>query len=134
MSNAQAFASLSKFSADLRRMGSQETAIEIARAAAPVITDLAKQTFAAGENAYGVMWAPLATGDRATLRDTDTLYNGTRYVATGTKLRVRLVDPKYRYVIGKRPIFPTQGGQLPASYVQALAQTAVAVCKEMLGR
>lgn len=134
MSNAQAFTSLAKFSADLRAMASQKTAIDIALAAAPVITDLAKQTFAAGENAYGTMWAPLANGDRATLRKTDTLYNGTRYVATGTKLRVRLVDPKYRYVIGKRPIFPTQGGRLPAAYTEALARTAVAVCKAALGR
>ncbi len=134
MSSAQAFASLAKFSADLRTLASQETAIAIAAAAAPVITDLAKQTFAAGEDAFGGAWAPKEDGTKATLRKTDTLFDGTRYVATGTKLRVSLVKPEYRYVVGKRPIFPRQGDRLPAAYSDALARTAVAVCKERLGR
>lgn len=127
--NAAAFKSLAQFQANLRKMKSQTTANKIAAAAAPVITELAKETFAAGENPYGNTWEPKADGTRATLRDEGKLFDGTKYVATGTKIRVKLVDPKYRYVIGKRPIFPTQGGSLPVQYTRALSRLAVDICK-----
>lgn len=123
---------LTRFSASLRRLPTV-VAQKVAEAAAPAITDLAKKTFAAGEDAYGNTWAPKADGTPATLRDTDKLFDGTKYVAIGTKLRVKLVDPDYRYVIGRRPIFPTQGGALPVEYVRTLARISVEVCRAELG-
>jgi hypothetical protein len=128
--------SLAQFSRDLRRLPTV-VAQKVAAAAAPAITALAKETFDAGETPYGVTWAPKEDGSRATLRGdgkdghlADHLY----YVAIGTKLRVKLGVEHAKYVIGKRPVFPTQGGVLPVEYVRTLQRTAVDVCRAELGR
>lgn len=125
-------ASLKKFSQDLRRLP-RVVAQKVASAAAPAITTLALETFDAGENPYGVTWAPLEDGHRATLHKSGALESRVRYVAIGTKLRVALGVPYAKYRIGKRPVFPTQGGSLPVVYVDALQQVAVDVCRAELG-
>lgn len=126
-------ASLAKFSADLRRLPTV-VAQKVAEAAAPALTTLAQATFDAGENAYGGTWTIREDGTRATLKKSGALSSKIHYVAIGTKLRVALGVSYAKYVIGKRPVFPTQGGALPTSYVETLQRVAVAVCKAELGR
>lgn len=126
-------ASLAKFSADLRRLPTV-VAQKVAEAAAPALTEVARSTFSAGEDAYGGTWAIRQDGTRATLTKSGALSNKIHYVAIGTRLRVALGVPYAKYVVGKRPVFPRQGGALPTSYVETLQRVAVAVCKAELGR
>lgn len=125
-------ASLSKFTADLRRLP-RVVAQKVAAAAAPAITSLALATFDAGENAYGSTWAPGEQGQKVTLRKSGALERAVHYVAIGTKLRVALGVPYAKYQIGKRPVFPSQGGVLPVDYVRALQRVAVDVCRAEMG-
>lgn len=134
MSNAQAIASLHAFSAGLRKLASQETAIKVAAAAAPALTAAIQATFNAGEDAYGIGWVPKEDGTRATLKKSGALASKLHYVAIGTKLRVALGVRYAKYVVGKRPVTPRQGDPLPAAYSEAIARAAVAVCKAELGR
>src|SRR5579872_1858182 len=97
--------------------------------AAPALTALAKETFASGEDAYGLTWKPGERGQHVTLRKTGDLERTIRYVAIGTKLRVALGVRYAKYQIGKRPVFPRQGGELPTAYVLTLQRTAVRVIK-----
>ncbi len=124
-------ASLKKFAEDLRRLP-RVVAQKIAERAAPALTAIAKSTSDAGENAYGLPWAPGAHGQRVTLSRTGSLLKFIRYVATGTKIRVALGVPYAKYQVGKRPIFPRQDSALPDEYVQTLERTAVQVVKEEL--
>ncbi len=126
------FASLSQFTADLRRLP-RVVAQKVATAAAPAITALALETFYAGENAYGTTWAPGEEGQKVTLRKTGALARGVHYVAIGTKLRVALGVRYAKYQIGKRPVFPGQGGALPIGYVRSLQRAAVDVCRAEMG-
>lgn len=124
--------SLAKFSAEIRRLP-RRVAHRVAEQAAPAITDLARTTFSASEDAYGVPWVPGADGQKVTLYKSGQLARRVHYVAIGTKLRVALGVPYAKYQIGKRPVFPTQGGQLPAEYQRTLQRIAVAVCREEIG-
>ncbi len=111
--------SLANFSAKLRELP-RVVAMKVATAAAPVITEAARATFEAGENAYGTTWAPSVDGDKVTLTKSGALSKGIRYVAAGTKIRVALPTSYAKYQIGRRRIFPNQGAPLPTSYVVAL--------------
>lgn len=125
--------SLSKFS---QRLQSLPTVLgqKIAASAAPVITDAARTTFDASQNAYGVPWAPGADGDLVTLEDTGALKRQIQYVAIGTKLRVVLGVKYAKYQIGKRPVYPTQGKELPVSYIRKLSDlTNVAIAEHLAG-
>jgi hypothetical protein len=124
--------SLSKFSADLRRLPTV-VAQKVATAAAPVLTDLALETFHAGENAYGSTWKIRDDGTRATLKKSGTLSRYVKYIAIGTKLRLQLGVAYAKYVVGKRPITPQQGAPLPVAYSEALARVAVAICRAEMG-
>ena len=57
-----------------------------------------------------------------------------RYVAIGTKLRVALGVAYAKFQIGRRPVFPTQGGTLPVEYSRTLQRTAVDVVRAEMGR
>jgi hypothetical protein len=122
--------SLNAFAARLREIP-KTLAIKVAEESAPEITALAKSTFAAGENAYGVTWAPLKSGERTTLNRSGGLAAGVYYVAIGTKIRVKLAVSYAKYQIGKRPIFPRKF--LPTAYVRQLASTAHATIRAQLG-
>ncbi len=123
---------LKNFSAALRRLP-RVIAQDVATAAAPAITAAAVATFSAGEDPYGNAWAPGAGGDRITLVKTGALSRLVKYVAIGTKLRVVLGVDYAKYQIGKRPVFPRQGGALPTAYVQTLEQTTATVARGELG-
>lgn len=124
--------SLAQFSSDLRRLP-RVVGQRAAAAAAGKITALAAATFNASEDAYGVPWAPGADGGKVTLRQTGALARRVLYVAIGTKLRVALGVPYAKYQIGRRPVFPRQGGALPAEYAQTLQRAAVDVIRAETG-
>lgn len=132
MSSA-AFASLAKFSASLREMP-RTLAIKVAEAAAPALTDAARATFNAGQDAFGIPWVPLESGEKATLKRSGALAGGITYVAIGTKLRVRLGVSYAKYQLGRRPAFPRQGDPLPTSYVAALREATARVIQAELGQ
>lgn len=116
--------SLSRFSNALRTM-SRGLASAIAAKAAPVISDFAAKSFASSTDPYGVAWVPSVTGDTVKMRKTGALSRFIRYVAIGTKLRVSLGVPYAKYQIGRRPVYPRQGGALPAEYSDALKRIAI---------
>ncbi len=126
-------ASLKDFSARLRALP-RVVAQKVAIAAAPALTEAALSTFNASTDADGTPWAPLATGDRATLRKSGSLAGKIRYVAIGTRLRVALGVAHAKYQVGRRPLFPKQGEPLPPAYVKALQDATIAVCRAELGQ
>jgi hypothetical protein len=123
--------SLAKFSAKLRELP-VTLAAKVAEAAAPALTDAARTTFNAGQDAFGVGWAPSVGGDAVTLRESGALAQGVHYVAIGTKLRVVLGVSYAKYQVGRRPVFPRQGDPLPKSYVDALRSATERVLREEL--
>ena len=125
--------SLKAFAANLRTLP-RVVAQKVAAAAAPALTDAARETFNAGENAYGLAWDPKADGARATLKQSGALASKIVYVAVGTKIRTSLGTEYAKYVVGKRPVLPTQAGQLPASYQRALASATAEVCAREIGQ
>ena len=122
--------SLAKFSRALKDMR-KGVAIDIAARAAPVITEFAKESFAKSEDPYGAAWLPSVDGDTVTLQDTGSLRDQIHYVAIGTLLRVKLGVKHAKYQIGKRPVYPKQGGLLPKKYTDALDKI---VADEIEGR
>lgn len=112
--------SLRAFSQRLRSLP-RVLAQRVAAKAAPELTRVARETFDAGEDAYGVPWVPRADGKRATLNKTGTLASKITYVAIGTILRVALGVPYARFQVGRRPIFPRQD-EPPKPYVDVLEQ------------
>lgn len=123
------FRSLSEFTKQLRTLP-RRVAERVAEEVAPELTTVAHSTFLASEDAYGVPWAPRADGRKATLRKKGDLFDFLHYVAIGTKLRVALGVRYAKYQIGRRPVFPTQGGALPSSYIRTLQRVSVRVCRE----
>lgn len=111
--------SLSRFASKLRELP-RLLGNRVALLAADEITTIARRTYALSEDAYGADWAPGAKGQTITLRKTGTMLRALRYVAIGQKLRVALTTKYAKYQIGKRPVFPRQGGALPRSYMSAL--------------
>jgi hypothetical protein len=105
---------------------------KVAAAAAGKISELARSTFDAGENAYGDTWEPGADGRKVTLRKSGATAAGVRYVAIGTRLRAQL-GPRYaKYQVGRRPIFPRS--KLPTKYVEGIGQVATVIIRGELGR
>ena len=102
-------------------------ALKVAQESAGAITELARATFAAGENAYGDAWAPGANGENVTLVRTGALRSGIRYVASGTRLRAQLGARHVKYQVGKRPVLPT--GRLPVSYSETLRLKSAATIR-----
>ena len=125
--------SLTAFVARLRALPTV-VAIKVAAAAAPALTDAARATFDASEDAYGGAWIVREDGKRATLRKSGALAGKLHYVAVGTRLRVALGTSYARFVLGRRPALPKPGEPLPASYVAALKSAVDTVCKAELGR
>lgn len=125
-------AKLRDFEARLRTLPTV-VAQQIAARAADEITALARQTFAAGENAYGDAWEPGRDGRHVTLRKSGGIERGVRFVAIGTKIRAALGVPWARYQISKRPIFPKAGAPLPPEYTRALTRITGEVCRAALG-
>lgn len=125
--------SLKEFSAKLRDMP-RTVAIKVAAAAAPALTEAMQATFNAGEDAYGVGWAPGSEGQKITLKKSGNLAKYVHFVSVGTKLRVALGVKYAKYQVGKRPITPRQGEPLPKAYSDALKKATDSVISAELGR
>lgn len=130
MSRPLDLSSLSKLSSSLRAMP-KRLGIEVAKRAAPVISQFAKDSFDGSRDPYGVPWVPGAHGQTVKLRETGALERFIRYVAVGTKLRVSLGVPYAKYQIGKRPVYP-RAGLLPVAYSRALERVVVDTAKEFV--
>lgn len=121
--------SLSQFSNDLRKLP-LKVAQQVATSAAPAITKLAERSFAASEDPYHNRWKLSVKGQAVTLDKTGALKRQIRYVAIGTKLRVKLGVAYAKYQIGKRPVYPQQAVGLPDDYVETLKRIAVRVVRD----
>lgn len=119
-------ARLRAMSKKIRRLPKVVAAM-VAEVVAPEITAVAKETFDAGENAYGNAWAPGKKGQHVTLVKTGDLERGIAFVAAGGRIKVRLGVKYAKYQIGKRPVFPRKGAALPASYLDVLKTAAKAI-------
>jgi len=98
----------------------------VARAAAQQLTDLGRATFRQSQNAYGDPWEPGAEGQTVTLRKSGLLASTIAYVATGTRLRAHLGPAYAKYQVGKRPVFPRFGAELPIKYSSVIHARAAA--------
>ncbi len=125
--------SLKDFADKLRNLP-RVVAIKVAAAAAPALTEAALSTFNAGEDAYGVGWAPGSEGQKITLKKSGNLAKYVHFVSVGTKLRVALGVKYAKYQVGKRPITPRQGEPLPKAYADALKASADAVIRAELAQ
>jgi hypothetical protein len=133
LSNDVAIRSLAHLS-EILRTKPRAVAQEVTRRVAPAITQLARETYNASEDAYGNPWVPGVDGKPVDLYDSGDMFKTLFYVPEGTKVRVRLSVSYAKYQIGKRHIFPTQGGLLPASYSAEISRIAVDVIrKDMFG-
>ena len=114
---------MTKLAATLRALPTV-LAQRVASKAAPIISDLAAESFDGSRDPYGAAWAPAKDGGTVTLRRTGTLESFLRYVAIGTRLRVALGTKYAKYQIGKRPVYP-RPGLLPKAYSDALERTTI---------
>ncbi len=121
---------LRKFAKGLETV-STELGHRTATASAEKITELGRETFDAGQDAYGTPWALGADGEPVDLEESGALKSKLSYTAVGRKLRSALGVSYAKYQIGKRPVYPR--GALPASYVEALSKVAADEARKALG-
>jgi hypothetical protein len=90
-------------------------AADVAKRAAPALTDLTQEAFTSGRNVYGdARPASTVDGRALTLERTGATKAQMRFVQVGTVVRC-VLGPKYaRYLIGKYGILPN--GALPARW------------------
>lgn len=105
---------------------------KVALAAVNVITDRARATFAAGQNAYGDPWLPGHDGEKVTLRKSGAIAAGVKYVAFGTRIRSVLSASHAKYQVGRRPVLPT--GALPPAYAADIEAAVNRVAAAELAR
>ena len=99
-----------------RRIAALPTTVahDVASRAAPAMTGLTRDAFAAGESVYGDARPPAVGGGALTLRKTGATERELRFVSVGTIVRC-VLGPKYaRYLIGKYAILPM--GALPSKW------------------
>ena len=126
-------ASLAQFSAALRQLP-RVVAQKVATSSAAALTGLLRQTFDAGEDAFGGSWKPKADGTRATLVKTGALAQGLHFVAVGTLLRVRSPVGYAKYNYGSRPVTPRQGETLPVAWSSLVKRVTADVCRREMGQ
>lgn len=94
----------------------------VATASAEKISELGRQTFEQGQDAYGTPWAPGADGKPVDLEESGALKARLSYKATGRKIRSELGVNYAKFQIGKRNVYPRDGA-LPPAYVETLTET-----------
>lgn len=122
------FYKLSKISAALRKMpitAAQKTAEKVA----PVVTEMARTAFEAGESVYG---GPRA-GSPVALIESGRLLDTVRFVNIGRIVRCVLGTPYARYHIW-RGILPRGGDPLPFKWLKAIRDISREVHSEEVSR
>jgi hypothetical protein len=114
------FASIKAMKANLRALP-VSLAHEVTQKAAPAITDLTRNAFAAKQSVYGeARPSSKVDGHPLALYRTGAVQGALRFVASGTILRC-VLGPKYaRFLIGKYGILPN--GALPSSWSRKLSE------------
>jgi len=92
-------------------------AVDVARRAAPALTDLTRQAFDAGQSVYGEARPQGVDGKPLTLDRTGAVKAQLRFVQIGTVLRCAL-GPKYARYLIRYGILPN--GALPSSWQRKL--------------
>lgn len=94
---------------------------DIAKAAAPALTELAREAHAQRRSVYGES-RPIgaSTGEVLDLEVTGDTIAELRFVANGTIVRCVLGTPYAKYLIGKYSILPQ--GSIPVAWSEALAK------------
>ncbi len=106
----------------------------VASKVAPDITTRARAAFAAGQDPYGVAWAPGVNGQAVTLYKSGRLGASLLFVAVGTRVRAVLSVPYAKYQIGKRAILPPGGKAMPAAWSESIGTTAKKEIESALAR
>ncbi len=93
----------------------------VAQQAAPLFTQLARETFDAGKNVYGQPRPLSVKGEQLTLVASGETRDSIKFVANGTTVRC-VLGPKYaKYLIGKYGILPSgDRAEIPAAWSRAL--------------
>lgn len=118
-------ANLKALAAKLRQVPIR-VATKAAAKIAPKLTELARASFAAGENPYGDTWEPGAKGQRVDLVESGALRGQLRFAAIGTRVRAVLGVRYAKYQIGKRKILPIGGSAMPVSWSSAIGEIVTA--------
>jgi hypothetical protein len=105
---------------------------KVALAVVDKLEQLARETAASSQNAYGDPWKPGHDGEEVTLRRSGALLGGMRFAAFGTLIRSVLGAAHTKYQVGARPVLPR--GRLPRSYDAVLKKTIARVAEAELAR
>ena len=79
---------------------------EVARQAAPIVTELAQSAFDGGQTVYGDVRPTGVNGDALDLKVTGSVRRSLGFVANGTQLRCTLGPRHMKFLIGKYKILP----------------------------
>lgn len=112
--------SLRDLKAELRRLP-LSVAHDVAKQAAPLLTQFTQTAFDTGRNVYGDPRPKGENGETLTLKQTGTTRRALRFVANGTIIRASL-GPRYaRYLVGKYKILPVgDRSSMPRNWVRAI--------------
>jgi hypothetical protein len=96
-------------------------AVDVAKRAAPALTDLTQEAFSGGRNVYGdARPVSKVDGSALTLERTGATKGQLRFVQVGTIVRC-VLGPKYaRYLIGRYGVLPN--GSLPVGWSVKLGE------------
>lgn len=114
----------------IRALPSTRLAHKVAAASAGVLTDLVRETFRRGENAYGDLWEPGARGQRVTLHKSGLFEKSVGFTSVGTRIRGLLTARYAKYQVGRRQVFPRK--RLPVAYVDVIGKKAATIIRDEL--
>lgn len=108
-------ARLNKLENSLRKI-SIGLAQRVAGRVAPLITGLARSSFASGATPYGEAWKLGADGNSVTLVRSGALRDALSFTAIGTRVRAVLGPSYAKYQVGGRRILPAGNAAMPLSW------------------
>ena len=112
--------SLNRLAASLRR-APLTLAANVAKRAAPALTQATQAAYSAGRTVDGSARPAAVDGGRLTLKDTGAAQRSLRFVSIGTQARCVLGTPYLPYLIGRYGVLPS-GKQLPTAWRAELAR------------
>jgi hypothetical protein len=95
-------------------------AADVARRAAPELTNMAQGSFDSGESVYGDARPAGADGGALTLRRTGAAESVIRFVAIGTIVRTPVFPRYFKYLIAKYGVLPGGNAAIPTAWTERL--------------